>query len=175
MNKIKKKKYVNFNRSWKRVLAKRHESIALLREPRLQANEEEEIDFDDHNEIEPNVLVPLEDQLKSWAFDNRISMNGLDGLLAILRSAGHTQLPKSYRTMLQTPRNIELETFGNGKYWYRGLTECLKIAFLKLDRNLEIKLTFNIDGLPIFNSSQTQFWPILASIDGMYIRRCQYF
>lgn len=115
--KIKKRKYVNFNRSWKRVLAKRHESIALLREQRLQTIEANEIDFNDQIEIEPNVLVPLEDQLKSWVFDNRISMNGLDGLLAILRSAGHSQLPKSYRTMLKTPRNVELVTDGNGKYW----------------------------------------------------------
>lgn len=173
--KIRNNKYVNFHRNWKRVLNER--------EKRLQHQLTNEYN-DDANDIEPFFEVmnnethrdPLGDQLKSWVAHNQISMRCVDGLLDILRTNGHTELPKSYRTLLSTPRNIELATFGDSKYWYRGLVDCLKTVFFSLDRDLGIELKFNIDGLPIFNSSQIQFWPILASVYGEnYIAKIPFF
>lgn len=163
--KAKNRKYVNFHRDWKRVLNER--------EKMLQCNLRNENHIDG-NELEPvfEVLTdemhrdPLRDQLKFWVAHNQISMRCVNGLLNILRTNGHTELPKSYRTLLNTPRNIELATFGTSKYWYRGLADSLKTVFFNLDRDLRIELKFNTDGLPIFNSSQIQLWPILASVDG---------
>lgn len=66
---------------------------------------------------------------------------------------------------------IEISTFGSAKYWYRGITPCLKTAFAKLYDDLEIELEFNIDGQPIFNSSSYEFWPILVFVHEMpYIK-----
>lgn len=93
-----------------------------------------------------------------------VSMRALDKLLELLRSTGFMSLPKSYRTLLQTPRNVMISALETGQYWYRGLTECLQAVFCKLNRNLNIAPKFNVDGLPIFNSSKYQFWPILASV-----------
>lgn len=159
----KNRKYVSFHRDWKR--------LARERETRIQyrlGNESviEPLDEDETNQC----VIPLSDKLKSWAIQNRISMRALDSLLLILRSEGQNELPKSYRTLLNTPRDIELRTFGDSKYWYRGITECLKTVFFNLNRNLNIKLKFNIDGLPIFGSSQIQFWPILGSVEGEIIK-----
>lgn len=157
--KYKNRKYVRFHRDWKRLVREREEKIQYH-----LANESVR---ETSNEYELNQsAVPLNDELKSWAIQNRISMRALDSLLLILRSNGHNELPKSYRTLLNTPRDIELKTFGDSKYWYRGLAECLKTLFSNLDRNLRIKLKFNVDGLPIFGSSQIQFWPILCSVEG---------
>lgn len=161
-NKSKNRKYVGFHRNWKRLVKER--------EKKIQYHLGNESLCAPRSEDEPNQSVDesnsLSDELKSWAIQNRISMRALDSLLLILRSKGHNELPKSYRTLLNTPRQIELKTFGNSKYWYRGLTECLTSVFSNLDRNIKIKLKFNIDGLPIFNSSQIQFWPILGSVEG---------
>lgn len=160
---------MNFNRSWKRILAERNESIARLNEQNNGEDlEENNNDTSNQSDTQSNAVVPLSDQLKSWAIQNRVSMRGLNGLLAVLRAAGHTELPLNYRTIMQTPRNVELISFQRAKYWYRGLTQCLRIAFVNLDRNLTVRITFNIDGLPIFEGSQLQFWPILALINGLY-------
>lgn len=170
--KARNKKYVDFHRNWKRVLNERERRFQyqLRNEHRNDVNESEPTSEVIIDEMQSD---PLRDQLKSWVVQNQISMRCVDGLLNILRTNGHTELPKSYRTLLSTPRNIQLTTIGESKYWYRGLVNCLKSIFFKLDRNLGIELKFNIDGLPIFNSSQIQFWPILASIDGENYTYCK--
>lgn len=169
-NHRKNRKNVYFHRDWTRLLSKREQRIQYrLRNNCLNERNETQSVIESTNDDEVECIVSFKDQLRSWTVDNKISMNGLDELLRILRSNGHTELPKSYRSLLNTPRNIEIKTFGDSKYWYRGIAACLKIILCKLDRDLEVKLKFNIDGLPIFNSSQLEFWPLLASIDGEHL------
>lgn len=165
----KNRKYVKFHRDWKKLLHEREIGIQhQLRNERNDNVNDSELSFNEITNDGMHIERPdtLAEQLKSWTMQNRISMRCLDGLLGVLRSNGHTELPKSYRTLLNTPRNVELVTFGESKYWYRGLTDCLKTVFCNTNRHLEVTLKFNIDGLPIFNSSRIQFWPILASIVG---------
>ncbi|RVE41953.1 hypothetical protein evm_013393 [Chilo suppressalis] len=54
----------------------------------------------------------------------------------------------------------------SGEYWHKGLIEPLKdiIIFLWLEIPESIQLNLNFDGLPIFNSSKKEFWPILCNI-----------
>lgn len=42
----------------------------------------------------------------------------------------------------------------------------LNMIFANLNRDLVIHINFNMDGLPLFNSSKYEFWPILANIFG---------
>lgn len=77
-------------------------------------------------------------------------------------------LPKDYRSLLRTPRFIEISTDAGGQMWYRGIETNLRNIFSNLNENIEIALNFNIDGLPLFKSSQCCFWPILSSIQGSY-------
>lgn len=76
-------------------------------------------------------------------------------------------LPKDYRSLLHTPRFIDISAVGNGQMWYNGIEKSLRIVFSKLNEDKCIALNFNVDGLPIFKSSQKTFWPILASIHKM--------
>lgn len=58
---------------------------------------------------------------------------------------------------------------GHGKYWYNGIENCLKEVLSQMISDLPtcIFLSFNIDGLPVANSTKNEFWPILCKIDGM--------
>lgn len=58
---------------------------------------------------------------------------------------------------------------GNGKYWYNGIENCLKEVFSQINSELPtcIFLSFNIDGLPVANSTKNEFWLILCKIYGM--------
>lgn len=75
-------------------------------------------------------------------------------------------MPKDYRTLLQTPKIVNIVPAAGGHLWYNGIEKNLLYIFSKLDKDLEIELNFNIDGLPIFNSTQRGFWPILGNIHG---------
>lgn len=108
----------------------------------------------------------LADALKSWAVTHRIKHVAINSLLKILRTSGMSLLPKDCRTLLKTPQSVDIKPLGNGSIWYYTIRKCLEHTFSSADRDLEITLNFNFDGMPLFNSSQQEFWPMLASIRG---------
>lgn len=68
--------------------------------------------------------------------------------------------------MLRTPRKIKLKKLLNGEYIHFNLNDTLT-RIIKVNKNYlsnPLKISFNIDGLPIFKDSNTQFWPILCQI-----------
>lgn len=50
------------------------------------------------------------------------------------------------------------------EYWHHDIENCTKKLLPQLSAPMTIFLTINIDGLPIFNSSKIEFWPILFNI-----------
>lgn len=110
-------------------------------------------------------------QLKKWAVDHRISHMALKDLMHILNErfdkADEPVLPDDPRTLLQTPPTISVMPLDDGEYWHHGIENCLRKIFPTLNQPKTISLTINIDGLPIFNSSSVQFWPILFNIAEM--------
>lgn len=115
---------------------------------------------------EPESLdtEPASTQLRLWALKHNITRNALSELLTILISFGMTFLPSDPRTLLQTPKHITSVNIANGQLWYNGIENNLRKIFSKLDRNLELVLNFNVDGIPLFDSAKKEFWPILANI-----------
>lgn len=110
--------------------------------------------------ISPRVL------LRDWALRYQITHSALNDLLKLLILIGIRDLPLDSRTLLQTPTNIHIHKVASGEYWHAGITESVSEHLLKTNNNnTEVDLTFNIDGLPISNSSKGQFWPILCQID----------
>lgn len=120
----------------------------------------------DQIETNENDSPTLRNKLQNWANSFRISKRAVDSLLCTLNSSGITSLPKNHRTLLKTPINIEINEVAGGQFWYHGLLKNLKIIFSSLDHDIAISMNFNIDGLPLYNSSKICFWPILASIHG---------
>jgi len=90
-------------------------------------------------------------------------------LLEILRDEQIPDLPKSAATLLETKSNRNVTVMEsikntNGYYVYFGIEECLKWVITEEYNEEVVRLLFNIDGLPLYNNSSQQFWPILALI-----------
>lgn len=123
------------------------------------------------NQIEFDEMSDFIDKLKFWAVNNRITAKAISELLVLLIGIGFTSLPKDSRTFMRTPTNIPIAVLSQGRMWYKGLTQCLEKLFLNIQKSISITLNFNFDGLPLFKSSNSEFWPILASIKGKLFYR----
>lgn len=124
---------------------------------------EKKTNSEDHK-IEPTLL----DKLRSWIFEYHVKRNAVSSLLKILISIGITSLPKDSRSLMKTPRMIQIDNIAGGQYWHSDLTSSLKRIFGKLKSDLSIKININMDGLQLYKGSPITFWPILANIHGVY-------
>lgn len=126
-----------------------------------------------HNPIitSPTFGVPivsndntLDDELIQWYNEHNIPLNAFKHLLNILKKY-HTSLPADPRTLLHTSTG-NIEKNANGDFIYYGIQENLH-KYINFDLNSidTIKLDLNIDGVPVFKSKNSSFWPILCSFD----------
>ena len=113
----------------------------------------------------------LQEQLASWATKNKCTRASINELLSILKNHGHKDLPIDSRTLLKSPRYVESLYLSGGKYLYLGIyngVSRLLNLYKGNGKDLNpISLVVNIDGLPLFQSSSTQLWPILCSFSGL--------
>lgn len=109
----------------------------------------------------------LPDALRLWAIDYKIKRRALTALLKLLISFGARSLPRDSRSLLKTPRFVEIKDQSGGQYWHNGFEKAISQVFCKLSSNLRVEINLNLDGLPLGKSSKTQFWPILANFHGV--------
>ncbi|EZA52951.1 hypothetical protein X777_07647 [Ooceraea biroi] len=108
--------------------------------------------------------------IRSWVLKHNITHTAVNDLLEILRKHKcHELLPKNVRFLMRTSRCVqsEIEYFSQQqKYIHFDLEEGIKVSIYKhyVSFPQEVRLNFNIDGLPISKSSSEQFWPILAAL-----------
>ncbi|KAJ8018071.1 hypothetical protein HOLleu_44145 [Holothuria leucospilota] len=129
-------------------------------------NESEQSDVDSVCS-EPEELN-LREKLAEWAFTYNVSHAALSALLKILLLA-HLNLPSDPRTLLATPSQTDIKSIAGGLYYHfgvcRSLSSKLKKYFGDLPSSTSIlHLHVNIDGLPLFRSSNLSLWPILGLI-----------
>lgn len=123
--------------------------------------------------------LDLESEIRKWALRHNTTRVALNELLMVLNSfVPGVSLPSDSRTLLKTPRSVQLTSIGGGQIYHFGirkhLENCVKtglcsvrlpdLEHLKGLQNL-ITITVGIDGLPISRSSRKQFWPILGYVD----------
>jgi hypothetical protein len=105
--------------------------------------------------------------LSKWATKSGCTRSALNDLLAVLRKHG-LRVPRDSRTLLQTPRSVNTVQKCGGDYLYLGIESgILKVVSThpeQFNDANEITLTFNVDGVPLFKSTNVQMWPILCSI-----------
>jgi hypothetical protein len=127
------------------------------------------VDSDDYDEDKLSwKQLPLAAQLADWAIQNSITHAALSSLLAILHPY-HDRLPQDARTLLKTPRNYEIRNLLNneGQYYHFGIEHGISLCLGQManpDSLGTLSVQFNVDGLPLFKSSSTEFWPILGLI-----------
>ncbi|XP_053990059.1 uncharacterized protein LOC128882483 [Hylaeus volcanicus] len=111
--------------------------------------------------------------LQNLCFEFNIRHNAINSLLEILRNTPPSQfksLPKNARVLLKTPKKTaEIVALAGGSYHHFGLSDALE-SILQHYKNMSLELSainllINIDGLSIFKSSPSAFWPILVSDD----------
>ncbi|KYM94060.1 hypothetical protein ALC62_15321, partial [Cyphomyrmex costatus] len=74
-------------------------------------------------------------------------------------------LPIDARSILKTPRQQNICIVPPGTYHHFGVLNSVLKILSSVKESIDcIKITINIDGLPLTKSSQQQFWPILGSI-----------
>ena len=106
----------------------------------------------------------LNEKLRDWALRHQCTRRCVNEILGIFKDLNF-EVPKDSRTLLNTLRVVNSTVMGFGNYVYIGIEKCInKLASFR-DIHQDIELNINIDGLPIFKSSNLSLWPILIQFD----------
>ena len=111
----------------------------------------------------------LAEGLENWANKFLIKHYALDGLLVLLKENGHPNLPVTAGTLLQTERNINIQKKLGMEYVYFPLGSQLLKHLKKhppdvVHKTNSLEISLNVDGLPLFKSSDTSLWAVLCAI-----------
>uniref|UniRef100_A0A1Y1K4M3 Transposase domain-containing protein n=1 Tax=Photinus pyralis TaxID=7054 RepID=A0A1Y1K4M3_PHOPY len=108
--------------------------------------------------------------LTQWSLKNNITHIALTELLKwFSTNPDINSLPKDARTLLQTPisASLAIEELGVGQFYYFGMRNKLQEFIISQAGPINsLMLQFNIDGMQVFKSKNTSFWPILCMING---------
>ena len=128
--------------------------------------------IDDDIDGEEKVTdLTLSDSLCKWAIENQVThtVTALKDLLGILQ-VFHPHLPNDPRTLLGTRKIKDIKELAGGSYYHFGNGYNVRQqldAYPQMKGLASLALQINIDGLPLFKSSNKQFWPILAILNGI--------
>jgi hypothetical protein len=121
-------------------------------------------------------------KLQSWAKTFNVTNSAVSALLQILHPYD-SSLPLDARTLMNTPRALEVKQCCAGSFLYFGISKgiCKILGKYSLTDSVYpvvkrlymsgpnssklLTLTVNIDGLPMEKSSSLAFWPILGILD----------
>jgi len=116
-------------------------------------------------------------ELVKWYTRFGISLDALGALLQLLHEY-HPILPVDARTLLKTPDsgNVKVKQIQDGNYCHFGVANGIQNTFQQGYFNdnyesKEISLQVNIDGLPLFKSTNYQLWPILGMVMNLSVKQ----
>ena len=127
---------------------------------------------DDEDQVGPvDDSDKFANRLAECATQYAVSLNALQALLGILRER-YPELPKDPRTLLGTLSTSvtqhNIHCLSGGTYYHFGIANGIKLSLEQItDLNILDALTIqvNVDGLPVFKSTNSQFWPIQGMLD----------
>lgn len=138
----------------------------------LNSNSDDDMDYDSDEEMMANFPHQEDQQqetdevfalrLAAWCISSGTVRDDMDGLLHLLRQ--RSELPKSTKTLLQTPSTkISPKQMQNGAYFHFGIEKMLIASEYRFLRETsEIVLQIGFDGVPMYKSSGTELWPLLG-------------
>ena len=132
-----------------------------------EVSEPEEAYYDSSSDSATTPSPPtINEDLRDWALKYNIAAStALNDLLRILVSHGNHSLPIDSRSLLNTPRSVQVEQHYGGDFFYFGLRQNIQEQFQKYPALADcekIELIINIDGVPLSKSSKLCCWPILG-------------
>jgi hypothetical protein len=115
--------------------------------------------------------------MRLWSLHYGLPREAVESLLNILIEKENLDLPRSHKTLVDTPtERIFLEAMkqnadpnNDGEFYYFGIENQIKrlnYKFLKDPSLHTIYLDVGIDGLSIFKASNYELWPILIAFSG---------
>ena len=109
--------------------------------------------------------LTFKEDLTAWINHYRPSREAINDLLKILLKRG-LSVPKDARTLLKSPREVNVVSKCGGTYFYLGIKASILEALQHINQcEDDLFLDINIDGVPLTKSSNSQLWPILGSIN----------
>lgn len=114
----------------------------------------------------------IKTELRAWSVQNNITHESISKLLKLLRlhPCFTSELPSDARSLLKTPRTINSTVVLPGNYVHFGLEKGI-LAILKSTEDLHhttlVEVFISVDGIPVSDSSKSEFWPILCSIENV--------
>lgn len=132
---------------------------------------EEDADIEEF--ITPDANEEALDELRYIIYRGRISQKITDMLLSFMKKHSTLQIPKSYTTLMGTPKNVDINSVAvgeTGHYMHMGIGKYFMNikhnSILSLDR---IELDIGIDGIQFFASSKLKGWPIIGRVQGVNV------
>lgn len=148
--------------------------LGQLDQPQISESGTAEFGEHDLDELPPDSehRDGMRSQLMVWAVKYHIRRAAVDSLLKLLRPH-FSELPKTCQALVFTPRDIPILQLSNGQDVHFGLRSGLLRA-LNIWHSVRIgglSISINVDGLPLFKSSNTQAWPILVQVHHPHNKR----
>ena len=124
----------------------------------------------DDDENVQEVPLTLSERLRVWKASNMsVTQTACTELLQILRDRGHNNLPSDARTLMESPRRVELTNGENGVYHIRDVSSVLAILLklrLKLSPgSVTLPIQLSSDGVSLFSSSTKEFYPVMLKVN----------
>jgi len=124
-----------------------------------------ETDTDDDEEQLPDSDY-IRGRVNEWCNVRNVNHASITELMHILQPC-FAALPRDARALLHTPRSCEIKHLkSGGEYCHIGLAKGLRELFQKVPAPQTecLELQFNVDGVPLFKSSNSCLWPILCKL-----------
>ena len=134
---------------------------------------------DSDSEGESQGRSNIRSELAQWRIKHGITDSALSDdsdLLSILRPH-HRELPKDPRTIQKasSASNIQIaniKAVSGGSYYHFGITPEVLLQLqnshslrMAAEESGALSMQLNVDGIPLFKSTNGQFWPVLGKID----------
>lgn len=117
-----------------------------------------------------DIIVDIGVKLCQWSTQNHISDDAMNDLLGYLKKYHFPSLPKTNKTLKAASKlnDVPITRMGDGEHCYigikRALEQILQRNNIEEQPEIDYRLQFGIDGLPLTKSSRSCFWPILVKI-----------
>ena len=121
------------------------------------------------SELGDDGEITVREEVAAYVCKHNFSVTCTNELLKIFASAGVQGLPKDKRALVKTNRSIVgiVEKCG-GLFKYlgleRGLIHCLENNPTFVPPDNTISFNVNVDGVPLYKSTNGQFWPLLCGV-----------
>ncbi|KAJ8681004.1 hypothetical protein QAD02_016791 [Eretmocerus hayati] len=121
------------------------------------------------NRVQEDGELHLPTDLALWVSQNRIKMSATNGLLKLFRRHPHGEygcLPVDSRTLMKTPKNVEVVPLGAGEFTHYGLEKAIieQLKAVGFFDFLTIYIDLFVDGIPIFKSRNLGLVALLGKI-----------